>query len=52
MAHITTTLTNSEYRAQRGYSKSDLDLIHKSPALLEWKKNAYRDWETDRKSVV
>ena len=40
MAHITTTLTNAEYRAQRGVSKSDLDLIHKSPALLEWKKNA------------
>jgi len=43
MAHITTTLTNSEYRAQRGLSKSDLDLIHKSPALLEWKKNAPRE---------
>ena len=40
MANITTTLTNAEYRAQRGYSKSDLDLIHKSPALLEWNKNA------------
>ena len=40
MAHITTTLTNSEYRAQRGLSKSDLDLIHKSPALLEWARNA------------
>ena len=40
MAHITTTLSNSEYRAQRGYAKSDLDMIHKSPALLEWKKNA------------
>ena len=43
MAHITTTLTNSEYRSQRGLSKSDLDLIHKSPALLEWKKNAPRE---------
>lgn len=43
MAHITTTLTNQEYRAQRGVSKSDLDLIHKSPALLEWKKNAPRE---------
>lgn len=40
MAHITTTLTNAEYRAQRGVSKSDLDLIHKSPALLEWARNA------------
>ena len=40
MANITTTLTNSEYRAQRGLSKSDLDLIHKSPALLEWARNA------------
>ena len=43
MAHITTTMTNAEYRAQRGYAKSDLDLIHKSPALLEWKKNAPRE---------
>ena len=40
MAHITTTLTSAEYRAQRGVSKSDLDLIHKSPALLEWARNA------------
>ena len=40
MAHITTTLTNTEYRAQRGVSKSDLDLIHKSPALLERARNA------------
>ena len=40
MAHITTTLTNAEYRSQRGVSKSDLDLIHKSPALLEWARNA------------
>ena len=43
MAHITTTLTNAEYRAQRGYSKSDLDMIHKSPALIEWVKKAPRD---------
>ena len=43
MANITTTLTNAENRAQRGVSKSDLDLIHKSPALLEWKKNAPRE---------
>ena len=43
MANITTSLTNAEYRSQRGYAKSDLDLIHKSPALLEWKKNAPRE---------
>lgn len=33
-------LTNDEYRAQRGYSKSDLDLIHLSPAMLEWSRKA------------
>lgn len=40
MAHQVVGLTNSEYRAQRGYSKSDLDYIHQSPALLEWARNA------------
>ena len=40
MAHQVCNLTNSEYRAQRGYSKSDLDYIHQSPALLEWARNA------------
>lgn len=42
MASIVTTLTNDQYRAQRGYSKSDLDLVHRSPALLEWARNAPR----------
>lgn len=32
-------MTNAEYRQQPGYSKSDLDLIHNSPALLEWSRN-------------
>lgn len=40
MAHQVINLTNAEYRAQRGYSKSDLDYIHQSPALLEWARNA------------
>lgn len=40
MAHQVLGLTNAEYRAQRGYSKSDLDYIHQSPALLEWARNA------------
>ena len=31
MAHQVLNLTNAEYRAQRGYSKSDLDYIHQSP---------------------
>lgn len=40
MAHQVCNLTNADYRAQRGYSKSDLDYIHQSPALLEWARNA------------
>jgi len=36
----TTALTNQEYRTVKAFSKSDLDLIHKSPALAEWSKNA------------
>ena len=43
MAHQVLGLTNAEYRAQRGYSKSDLDYIHQSPALLEWARNAPSD---------
>lgn len=43
MAHQVVGLTNAEYRAQRGYSKSDLDYIHQSPALLEWARNAPSD---------
>ncbi len=33
-------LTNAEYRAADGFSKSDLDLVNKSPALLEWARSA------------
>lgn len=40
MANQVIGLTNDEYRQQRGISKSDLDLIHQSPALLEWARNA------------
>lgn len=43
MAHQVCNLTNDEYRAQRGISKSDLDLIHSSPSLLEWARNAPSD---------
>ncbi|AUR98071.1 coil containing protein [Vibrio phage 1.246.O._10N.261.54.E10] len=39
MANLTTALTNDEYRAQKGISKSELDLAHQSVALLEWNKN-------------
>lgn len=39
MANLTTALTNQEYRAQKGISKSELDLAHQSVALLEWNKN-------------
>ncbi|AUR91295.1 protein of unknown function DUF3799 [Vibrio phage 1.158.O._10N.261.45.E12] len=39
MANLTTLLTNDEYRAQKGTSKSELDLAHDSVALLEWNKN-------------
>ena len=40
MANQVIGLTNDEYRQQRGISKSDLDYIHQSPALLEWARNA------------
>lgn len=39
MTTMTQLLTNQEYRAQRGISKSELDLAHQSVALLEWNKN-------------
>jgi exodeoxyribonuclease VIII len=40
MPAITTTLTNAEYRQADAISKSDLDLVAKSPDLLEWARNA------------
>jgi len=43
MPSITGSLTNAEYRKVKAYSKSDLDLVHKSPALLEWVRNAHSD---------
>lgn len=43
MASITSSLSNAEYRAVKAYSKSDLDLIHKSSALIEWSRNAHSD---------
>ncbi|MGL4735733.1 MAG: PD-(D/E)XK nuclease-like domain-containing protein [Enterovibrio sp.] len=35
-------LSNDEYRAAHGWSKSDLDLLAKSPCLVEWSRNAPR----------
>lgn len=43
MAHMTKELSNDEYRKVDAYSKSDLDLISLSPALIEWKRNAPSD---------
>lgn len=43
MASITGALSNDEYRAVKALSKSDLDLIHQSPALIEWSSNAPSD---------
>lgn len=43
MPSITGSLTNEEYRKVKAYSKSDLDLIHRSPALLDWAKNCPSD---------
>jgi hypothetical protein len=42
-ATLTTLLTNDEYRAQRGTSKSELDLANKSVALIEWSRNCPTD---------
>ena len=36
----TTALTNDEYRGIKAWSKSDLDNINKSAALVEWNKKA------------
>jgi exodeoxyribonuclease VIII len=35
-------ISNDEYRALAAVSKSDLDLVARDPALLEWKKHAPR----------
>jgi exodeoxyribonuclease VIII len=36
-------ISNDEYRAMSAVSKSDLDLVARDPALLEWKKHAPRE---------
>lgn len=43
MATSTTSLTNAEYRSVRAWSSSDLSMVNKSPALLEWSRNAPSD---------
>jgi hypothetical protein len=43
MAHKTNALTNAEYRSVRAWSNSDLSMVNKSPALLEWSRNAPSD---------
>jgi hypothetical protein len=43
VATITNALTNAEYRKVDAISKSDLDYISKSPALMEWARNAHSD---------
>jgi len=40
-----TDLPNEQYHAGPGISKSQLDLIHKSPSLLQWSKQAPEDEE-------
>lgn len=40
-----TDLSNDQYHAGPGISKSQLDLIHRSPSLLQWSKAAPEDEE-------
>jgi len=40
-----TDLTNEQYHSGPGVSKSQLDLIHRSPSLLQWSKAAPEDDE-------
>lgn len=40
MATKTTSLSNSEYRSVKAWSKSDLDLIHQSLGTYEWARNS------------
>ena len=43
-------ISNDEYRALPAVSKSDLDLVARDPALLEWKKHAPRE-ESDAAEI-
>ena len=43
MATSTTSLTNDEYRSTPHWSNSDISMALKSPALMEWNKNAPSD---------
>lgn len=48
---IYTDLSNEQYHAGPGYSKSQLDLVAKAPALLEWSKRAANDNSSKAASV-
>lgn len=43
MAHLRTDMTNAEYRAVKAWSKSDLDYLAMSPALVEWNRDSPAD---------
>ncbi|HDM8140676.1 TPA: PD-(D/E)XK nuclease-like domain-containing protein [Vibrio harveyi] len=45
-------LPNEVYHRAKGYSKSKLDLIARSPALVEWDKNAPRDDEKEETANI
>jgi exodeoxyribonuclease VIII len=40
---IISDMSNEDYHKKEGISKSTLDLVHKSPALIEWSMNAPTD---------
>lgn len=40
MAHLRTDMTNAEYRAVKAWSKSDLDYLSMSAALIEWNRDS------------
>lgn len=44
---VFTGLSNQDYHAGPGYSKTQLDMVAQSPALLPWSKSAPRDESSD-----